>query len=137
MATKRQKMLIHMLVQKLGLSDTDYRAMLQNGYQVESSSELSYRLAEDLREQLEQNAIQAGVWQKRTYKRDPELASFKQIGLIRGLWDRVSYIDDAKQRDQALKNFLQNKFRVDLYDILKKDVPKVITTLDAMRENQS
>ncbi|WP_027714918.1 regulatory protein GemA [Desulfuromonas sp. TF] len=65
MATAKQIKLIHTAKSKLSLSDEDYRDILGR-YGVESSTQLSERMAADLVEDLEKKAMAAGVWKKKT-----------------------------------------------------------------------
>lgn len=65
MATPKQIKLIHCLKSALCLDDATYRAMLA-GYGVESSKDLRNSQAELLKHDLEQKALAAGVWKKRS-----------------------------------------------------------------------
>jgi phage gp16-like protein len=64
MATSKQIQLIHCLKSALALDDAAYRAILGR-YGVDSSTQLTERMAADLVEDLEAKAVASGVWKKR------------------------------------------------------------------------
>ncbi|OHD24630.1 MAG: hypothetical protein A2Y38_16790 [Spirochaetes bacterium GWB1_59_5] len=64
MATAGQIKLIHCLKSALALDDAAYRAILGR-YGVDSSTQLTERMAADLVEDLEAKAVASGVWKKR------------------------------------------------------------------------
>ena len=137
---------IHVLCANIGFDtrpngkDRDeYESMLaQNCNGKTTSKDLDYHEANDLISKLTDLAIDMGVWKRlpRHPEREPEYASYKQMGMIKGLWDDVSYTEDPEKRRQALDKFMLKRFKVDLDHLYRSQVGKVIKTLQAMKNGK-
>jgi len=84
MPTPAQVKKIHALKGKLSLDDDTYRATL-SGYGVKTSTRLSIAKADELIADLEDKAVAAGVWEKRTSVKR-RLGDDPQTSKIQGLW---------------------------------------------------
>ena len=142
--TKGQIKAIHTLKSKLGLCDEYYRCMLSQ-YGVESSKDLTFEEAEGLWATLQQMATEAGIGKKKISrgkkyddleadgKRDPSMATPRQLRMIEAVWADVSYMGNSKDRAKALRAFIEKRFRVsDLRFVTKANASKIIKTLETM-----
>lgn len=142
--TKGQIKAIHTLKSKLGLCDEYYRCILSQ-YGVESSKDLTFEEAEGLWATLQQMATEAGIGGKKISrgkkyddleadgKRDPSMATPRQLRMIEAVWADVSYMENSKDRAKALRAFIEKRFRVsDLRFVTKANASKIIKTLETM-----
>ena len=146
----KQVKMIHTLCNKLGIStkkgDRDeYESMLaqyetEEGEQATSCKDLTFQQANDLIWELEEIAVEMGVWEKRDknkhFKRPPELASIAQMNKIRAIWYQVSYMDTLQEKRKALDNFLFKHFGCELKELYANQVGKVIKTLNQMKKQK-
>jgi hypothetical protein len=133
--------MIHTLKSKIGMTDDNYRAMLE-GFGVGSSKDLSTANAKAFIEALMGMVTggQTHVWQKggsgvpaerKRYATSNAVATYAQQAKIRRLWYEVSR---APEPDRALNNFLEKRFRISHIAWLPRErVGKVIHTLKAMQ----
>lgn len=134
--TPIQIKVIHTLKTALGLSDDLYRAALSR-CGVSTSKALSFSGAAELIDLFEQQAIAAGVWQKRNSPagdtpRREGFASPAQLALIDILWQQVSNAPEG-ERKAALRRFVTRQAKVSDPRFLRDcDAVKVICALRAM-----
>jgi len=134
MSTRAQIAMIHTLKSKLGMTDDEYRVML-DGFGVASSKDLSASDSKAFIEALMSMVTGAGItgFQKR-YAVSNEAATYAQQAKIRHLWDKVSRAPE-QDRARALDKFIESKFGVSfLIWLPRRDVGKVIHTLKAMQK---
>lgn len=142
--TKGQIKAIHTLKSKLGLCDEYYRCMLSQ-YGAGSSKDLTFEEAEGLLAALQQMAEEAGVGRARNPKgkkyddleakgkRDPDMATPRQLRMIEGVWADVSYMGNARDRAKALRAFIERRFAVsDLRFVTKATASRIIKALETM-----
>lgn len=140
MASLSQIKKIHILKNKLSLSEETYREVL-SGYNVKSSKELSFLEAKNLLEVLEKDAIALGVWVKMPTKynkiiRDEKMASSAQLRMIEGIWRDICYFDNDKFAKSSLRKFLKSKFKTDdIMFLTKAKATKVIQAIMAIKKN--
>ncbi len=146
--TKGQIKAIHTIKSKIGLCDEYYRCMLSQ-YGVESSKDLTFEQAEGLWATLQQMAKEAGIGKRKITKgkkyddleadgkRDPSMATPRQLRMIEAIWSDVSYMGNARERAKALRVFIEKRFRVsDLRFVTKTNASKIIKTLEAMLQSK-
>lgn len=138
--TKFQIRKIHTLKNLLGIDDNTYRNMLRS-FDVTTSKNLTYTEAKIILEILEDNAIKANLWIKRSLKYDdPSRASYMATGaqrrMIEGLWRELSYEDTDKFAKQSLRTFLRKKFNIEDTAFLTKEKGiKAIQAITRMKKN--
>lgn len=135
MATKRQKKIIHMLKNNLGLEDDVYRDMLEQYSGHRSSKDISAYYMHLIIQDLKETATKMGLWKSKDYGRDPGLISYKQMGKIKGLWRDVSYIKDRSKRIRALDKFLKKRWNTTLEFVEKSQAGGIIYTLQEMKKD--
>lgn len=136
---------IHALKTALSLSDETYRVLLQDGFTVTSSKELSFEDAEILIREMENKAVSIGVWEKRSgcdqTGRDhsrPGMATASQIRKIKMLWGEVTTAQDESSRQRALRSFLERVVKVsDLRFLEVAAASKVINALKQMQARKA
>lgn len=141
MSRQDQKQKIHMLKDKAGLTDDDYRTLLGSMFQgVCSSVDLSESEADRLIAQLRSLApgfAAAYSGGRRKYVeigKRPGMASPAQLRMLEAMWAEVSIHHDAKGRALAFKDFLSSRFNVqDILWLQHSDVNRVVVALKAMR----
>ncbi|MCL2689043.1 MAG: regulatory protein GemA [Chitinispirillia bacterium] len=145
-ASRPQISMIHTLKSKIGLSDDDYRAMLE-GFGVESSKDLTSLEAKEFIEALIKLAGQKGVvltfpaircsrgFTKSANGKSASsngIASYAQQAKIKHLWSAVSRAPEPDQ-PRALNSFLEKRFQISRLEWLPRErVGKVIRTLETM-----
>jgi hypothetical protein len=139
-ASRSQVKWIHVLKSKLGLSDDNYRAML-DGYGVKSSLDLPMRRAYDLIQRMENQAVLAGTWTPSLKDRGrysklqgrDGMASPAQLRKIEAMWSFVSRQPTPEEKTKALHVWLEKRFHIGRLEWVKADqVGKVIGALEAM-----
>ncbi|MBI4835898.1 MAG: DUF1018 domain-containing protein [Candidatus Abawacabacteria bacterium] len=131
-----------MLQKKLGISDSNYRGLLWNGYKVESSKDMNTHQARELIRDMEEQAIKAGVWEKKKsprnklkYSDHPEnevLASRKQKRMLNAIWNTSDAV--RTKTDEAFESFVCRIANVDHFKWLqKKDVQKVKLAIEKLK----
>jgi len=118
---------IHALAAMVPMDDVEYRNMLHDLYGKQSSKELTecqqLELVKILRKQI-------GARQKR---RNPEMATPKQLGAIKAMWAKVSKAETAEAREIALRKFCKRITGCDFLQWLTKAaVRKLIKALEKM-----
>ncbi len=121
---------IHVLKSKLGIPEEHYRDMLA-GYNVCSSTNLSFENGKDFIRKLEERATERGIPAHRNPPRD--MATPGQIALVKRLWEQVSRQETESKRLIALNNFIAKKWKISRIEWLPSEiVPKIVRTLKAM-----
>lgn len=134
MASTFQIRKIHTLKNILGLEDDLYRDMLMS-FGVQSSTRLTFTEATVLIDIFEEKAERLNLWtirQKkyRDLKRDSNMATGRQLGMIEGLWREICYVDNSDFAKKSLRKFLQNKFGIaDVTFLTKNKAIKVIQAI--------
>ena len=140
MASLSQIKKIHILINKLGISEETYRDMLSS-YGVDSSKNLTFLNAKDLLERLENKAESLGLWKKQTLKfshlnRDKNMATPAQLRMIEGLWMEISYVKDDNFAKKSIRKILKNKYKADdLMFLTKYKANKVINGIKNIKKN--
>lgn len=142
MATISQIRQIHTLKSRLGLDDDTYRDMLWS-FSVITSKDLTDTEAAVLIDVLAYKAVARGIWKHgpkaKKYEdcdyRDSDYASSSQLRMIEVLWNKTSY---AGYKNQSLRKFLQNKFKIsDIRFLTKSKASKVIQALQIINQNNA
>ena len=134
MATKKQKQRIHMLKSALGLNRDEYESWMSS-FGAASTKDLAAWQAAEFENALKEHAIMLGKWNAAPEKTDPELATYKQRVMIRGMWNEVSYLPEDK-REAGLQDFLMKRYNSTIDYIEKNKVFKVVAALKTMRRNK-
>lgn len=139
--TIRQKLLakVHIAKKEMGLDDDTYRELLFTAFRVRSAKDLT-----DIQLTQLLDIFRECGWQQDKNKRYPDgfgrkkyenlgkrkgFASPKQLRLIEALWDRVSR---AKDKEAALRKFLENRFHVSHIKFLSDE--KASRVIDALKD---
>ncbi len=130
---------IHVLINKIGVSDEDYRARLRESFGVSTCKALSSAQAGKLIRDMETLAKGMGVdvgrrkGRRREWKRRPGMATPRQLRKIEAMWMGVSNQRTPADKRAALGKFLERRFGVsDLAFITHEMPPKIIRALEAM-----
>lgn len=140
MASLSQIKKIHILINKLGISEETYRDMLSS-YSVDSSKNLTFLNAKDLLKGLENKAESLGLWKKQTLKysnlnRDKNMATPAQLRMIESLWMEISYVKDDNFAKKSIRKILKNKYKADdLMFLTKYKANKVINGIKNIKKN--
>jgi hypothetical protein len=137
-----QKSKIKMLQRALGIDRGVYEEMLMIGYGVSSCKELNYDQAQDLIRQLEKDAIDAGVWEKRrsatTKWKYNELegregyATPKQLRMLNAMWHTSQAV--REKTDKAFESYVERIAGVTSIRFLKSyQVSKVKKAIEGLR----
>lgn len=127
--TKKQRAVIHVARAQLGLTESDYRAILVNIAGVESSTELSDDGFEAIMFRFRELGF-VSTWNRKNFGYRPGMATPRQVALIRELW--ASYTD-RQGTDASLGIWLDRKFKVSSLRFLPGDTArKVIGALKSM-----
>jgi hypothetical protein len=131
MITDAQRKLIHLARRRLGLTEGDYRALLQRVAGVASSNDLDGDAG------VNAVMLEFGRLGFKTVQKAPQYgdrwgwATPKQLDLIRSLWRKYAGTEDEK----GLEHFLEKQFKVTSLRFLDfKTAQKVITTFKRMAE---
>lgn len=117
MATDKQIQLIHVLKNKAGFDDETYLQMLEE-FGVQSSKNLTSAQAAKLIDRLSQ--------EKRHLRRNGFVTD-KQVFVIAKKWRDLSKMQDAEEKDKALKSYIQKKFgKTQIYDLTRKEAAELI-----------
>jgi len=126
--SNRQKAVIHVAKQQLGIVDEDYRAVLQRAAGVSSSRDLDETGFDKVMAELERLGF------RKTRKREqsvrPEgMATARQLGRIRALWREFSGSDN----ELALGKWLDKHFQLSSVRFVDRwRAGKVIAVLEKM-----
>jgi len=117
MSTPHQIKIIHVMKSKVGLSEDDYRTMLE-GFGVTTSKDLSDALAQELIKKIECVGIASGTWNTRKKRWDelderPGMATPKQLRHLEGLWVSVSRQPTLREKQKSFNVFLKNRFDIE------------------------
>ncbi len=152
--TDWQKKRIHVLAARLGIydkaDDTLYRDMLEARTGVRTCLDLSYAAAQDLINQLEDEAQNAGIWKRprwtsETGRRKYEhlgyrmgMANPAQLRMIDAMWKDVSYQKTDEEKERAFNRFLLSHFHIAAIEWVEDwMVRKIVETIEAMRRSGS
>lgn len=113
-ASNEQKAKIKMLQKSLGISQSNYKELLWQGYKVESSTKLDAHQARELIYDLTEQAVKAGVWEKRTSPVNklkyneladrPGFATPAQLRMLNAMWHTSDKV--RNKTDEAFENFV-------------------------------
>lgn len=138
--TPAQIRMIHSLVGALGFDDALYRDILQTRFNVGTSKELANFQAGRLIEELQERALQSGIWKKSALKQRydalsgrPGYATVPQLALIENLWAALTRMETPELKAKALRAFVFKVAKVsDLRFLDSKGAGKVIVALRRM-----
>jgi len=127
---------LHALRRALRLDEATYRAVLEQ-YGGASSQDLSPRALARCIEQLERQAVEAGVWQSRggapAPRKRPGAASDAQLRLVAALWKQVSRQETEAARKAALEKFVARiTGKPKLAWCGQRDIEKLVNALEGM-----
>jgi hypothetical protein len=139
--------MIHTLARVLHYEDWVYRIILRDSFGVTSSKQLTYAQAGRFINELENLAVEKGVWTKtegnkafNSLGHRPGFATSAQLRKVEVLFRNVTRIKDINARKRALRAFLTNRFHVsDLRFIEEAQVTGIVNALTQMqlrRENK-
>lgn len=139
MANKRQKQIIHIAINNMGISEENYRLML-SGYGVKSSADPSftYQKAEAFIQELKSmgwNQNQTYGWGKNKYEnlrgRKGNWAKPEILRKIEAIWRGIA----RDPSDKALEKFCKNKTGKDkIIWLTEEDGKKVLIILKEMKK---
>ncbi len=132
---------IHALVNRMGISDEDYRARMDGDFGVRTCKKLTRSQAARFIRDMEATAkgvgIDTGGRRRRKYVRRPGMATPKQLRKIEAMWADVSRAPTAAGRRKALGAFLEKRFGVSDITFVTHEMPsKIIHTLEAMQKQK-
>ena len=129
---------IHALVNRMGISDEDYRARLDEEFGVRTCKKLSRDQADRFIRNMETIANRMGIdtgGRRRKYTRRPGMATPAQLRKIEAMWADVSHQKTAAARRKSLGAFLEKRFGVSDLAFVTHEMPsKIIHTLEAMKK---
>jgi len=139
-ASLAQVKLLRLLKRKLSITDEEYNAATN----CDGEGTVELKTAQKLIIKWKHQAIAKGIWENRTpvlkYDNLPKhtrakFATPEQLRKIDGLWREISHAKTEKERETALKVFLQRRFKILSIEAIQRDhAAKVIITLNAMIE---
>jgi hypothetical protein len=144
MIASRQVQRLHVLKQKLQMTDEDYRAAL-GGYGVATCKHLSFCQADELINKFEADAVQRGQWVRRERPaadkqrfdelgNRPGYAAPKQLRMLEAMWMGVSRQETREEKERAMNRFISRITGVDNIRWLDPvDARKVIKAIAAMK----
>ena len=139
MITNAQIIIIHTLINALGWDNDLYRENLYMIFHKNSSKELSEKQAELFISNLEETAINAGVWKKYNNEKSEladrtGMATPAQVRKIEVLWKEIAYKKDQKFLKISLRKFLEKQFKIsDVRFIEKIMVSKIIKSINIIK----
>lgn len=147
MITSAQIRKIHTLKSVLNLDNELYVEMLMS-FGVQSSKKLTYAEANIFIDILEEKAAWTNKWKKRSKKyeelndrinsKELAMATPPQLRMIEAIWREICYVDTDEFAKQALRKFLQNKFKIsDLKFLTKNTAVRVIRAILQIKEKGS
>lgn len=131
--SKAQIGVIHVAKAKLGLDDEAYRDVLERLAGVRSSKDLDRAGFDVVMTEFERLGFvsdykRAGFGSRRQW----DMASFKQVNLIRDLWEEVT---DGTGTEQGLNTFLDTRFKVGALRMVDRHkASKIIAGLKAWKK---
>lgn len=144
MITGTQVRMIHTLASALHYDDWVYRIVLRDSFGVTSSKQLSYAQAAGFINDLENLAVEKGVWTKTEGNAAFNglghrlgMAAPAQLRKIEVLFRNVTRIKDIDARKRGLRTFLKNKFHVsDIRFVTEEQVSKIVKALTEWQSRQ-
>lgn len=136
-ATQKQINLLRLLQRILKISNDDFNKL--SG--CDGAGDVEYPVALKLIADWKEKAIAAGKWTERQAvlkydnlgHRNARFATPIQLRKIDALWATVSRQTTEAERDDALKQFLKNRFKIiSIENVQRGDVPRIVTALEAM-----
>lgn len=132
--TRKHTSIIHVAKAQLGLTDDDYRAILQAVAGVDSSTELCDAGFEAVMYRFQQLGFES-AWNRRHFGHRPGMASPGQVALIRELWADFT---DGMGTDATLGKWLRRQFKIEAVRFLPSDTArKAIGALKAMNARKA
>lgn len=143
--TSKQIKLIHILANKLEMTEERYRSGLLEIFGVSSSKLLTYSQAEGVVQAFQLEAVKRGVWSIFTEQKKFQnlgnrkgMATPAQITFINDLWFDVSWSTDTEGRERGLRLFLAKTVKMsDKRFLTKAHATKVIEILKQMKRADS
>lgn len=138
MVTNSQIKKIHTLKNILKLDNELYQEIL-SAYGAKSCKSLAPHLANEFIKQLEDMAVEAGLWVRPNKKfselsNRAEMATPAQLRKIEAMWKEVAYVKDRDFIKKSLRLFLQKQFKIsDLRFLEKSMVSKVIKSIESIK----
>ena len=136
---------IHGLLNRIGVSDEDYRARLEEEFGVRTCKKLSSTQAGKLIRNMESLAKEMGIdvggrskrTRRREWARRPGMATPAQLRKIEAMWSGVSRQRTAGEKRKALGAFLEKRFGVSDLAFVTHEMPgKIIHTLEVMKKQK-
>ena len=133
---------IHVLLNRIGVSDEDYRARLDEEFGVRTCKKLTRDQAGRFIRNMEAIAKGMGIdtgsrRRRREWSRRPGMATPAQLRKIEAMWADVSWQRTAGERRKALGAFLEKRFGVSDLAFVTHEMPgKIIHTLEAMKQQK-
>lgn len=145
--TMAQIKLVHALRRALLLDDdlALWQGLLYERFKVISSKELDKTQAASLIDEMQNKAIELGLWEKREDKRQrfnklagrPDMASPEQLRKIEAMWQEISHAPEGPERVSALRGFIARIAKVSDLRFLDQDgAGKVLNALKAMQTKE-
>jgi phage gp16-like protein len=125
---------IHSLAAMIPLDDGEYRDMLYDLYGKRSSKQLTKLQQNELCDLLQKraNAKNGRKWSE-PKRRNPMMATPKQLRALEAMWAGVSRAETAEARERALQKFCKRIAGIDHPKWLKKtDIRKMFRALEEM-----
>lgn len=137
----RQIKIIHTVKNALGMMDDEYRDFLWNGWKVHSSKELTWRLAEEVVEELQAKKGTPAPPKRPLPFADldgrPGMATGAQCRLMAASWSKVSRAPDPEAKDKALDRFIKRIVGVESIRFVKGfQVSKIMKAINAMKDTK-
>lgn len=128
MAISKQKIaLLHVAKQQLGLSEAEYRSILQEAANVDSARKLDEGGFRRVVARFQARGFTSSI-QRRNYGRRVGMATPEQLEYIRGLWRQYTHGQDG-----GLERWIEHDFGVSALRFLDQPTAgKVLTALKAM-----
>lgn len=132
MINAQQRKLIHHARRRIGMTELDYRAMLQRVAGVTSSNDLDEAGFTAAMDELGRLGFPT-VQQAPQYGERPGMATPAQINYIRSLWRKYAGTED----EAGMRRFLDKHFKVSSLRFMDLDTTsKVIVTFKKMAESR-
>lgn len=132
-----------MLIQQVGIDDTDYRDDLEANYGVRSCSTLTYQQAEEYIGHLRQKAPQRDGTGGAVKRYDelgerPGMATPAQLRMLEVMWKEVSWHKtDREARDRAFCSWLYKRFKRSHPTMISAgQVGRIVKALEAMKQQK-
>lgn len=138
MATKDQIKIIHTLKSGIGLSDDNYRTLLDSYFAVTSSTSLTMPQGKRLIEILNKMNKEAQENRFNEFDGRYKMATGAQLRMLESMWIEVSNQKTIKTKRAAFVVFLSKRFKIDgISAIVASDVGGIRATLGVMKKQKA